>query len=207
MSCLYVVGAGGHGKVAAEAAESTGRWSEIVFIDQKYPELERCGVWPVVGGSLDEVAPAASDYFIAIGDNLTRYRVFKAFEEQGFNPVNIVHSSAFVSRHSQVAKGSLICSGAVLGVGAVISECCVINTSASVDHDCVLGKSVHLSPGVHLAGAVSVGDFSWLGTGVSTKQVVRIGANVVVGVGAAVVSDLDQAGVYIGVPAKPIQRL
>ena len=204
MSRLYIVGAGGHGKVVAEAAETMGLWSEIVFVDQKYPELTSCGAWTVVGKSIQDIAAAGSDFFVAIGDNATRFKVFKACEEQGFNPVSIQHVSAYVSQHSQVGNGTLICAGAVVGVGSVISECCIINTTASVDHDCALGQAVHLSPGVHLAGEVSVGDFSWLGTGVSTRQVLRIASNVIVGVGAAVVSDLDEPGTYVGIPAKPL---
>ena len=34
---LLIIGAGGHGKVVAESAAKMGRWSEIAFLDDKFP--------------------------------------------------------------------------------------------------------------------------------------------------------------------------
>lgn len=78
----------------------------------------------------------------------------------------------------------------------------IINTGASVDHDCSLGDAVHVSPGAHLAGEVCLGDRSWMGIGSSVRQMVKIGCDVMVGAGAAVVADIPDACLAIGVPAR-----
>ena len=48
MSSIALVGAGGHGKVVAEIAELNG-YNKIVFFDDKYPQLEKVGSWPIEG--------------------------------------------------------------------------------------------------------------------------------------------------------------
>ena len=50
---LLIFGAGSHGRVVADAVEAGGKWSEIAFIDDKYPNLLKSGRWSVVGASSD----------------------------------------------------------------------------------------------------------------------------------------------------------
>ena len=211
MSQLLIVGAGGHGKVCADVATLMGDWDEIVFVDQKYPEIKTCGAWPVIAGSIENAADienigdAGSSFFVAIGDNHIRDKVHAACMQLGCHSVTLIHPSAIVANDTQIGLGTVVCAGAVLNIGARIGDCCIVNTGATVDHDCLIAKAVHISPGAHLAGEVTVGDYSWLGTGVATKQVLNIGCNVVIGVGAAVVHDCIEPGAYAGVPAKRIK--
>ena len=53
-----------------------------------------------------------------------------------------------------------------------------------------------------MAGAVVVGECSWIGIGASVKQGIKIGAKVVVGAGSAVVSEIEGHQVVVGIPAK-----
>lgn len=199
---LVIVGAGGHGKVCADCAESIGRWNEIVFVDRLYPGLKTCGAWHVVGENLEDIVQIGDDVFVAIGDNATRYKVFVEAVNGGFTLATLIHPSASVSKHANLGAGVLVCANATVCVDADIGDCSIINTAATLDHDCKLGKAVHVSPGANLAGEVVIGDYSWLGTGVSTKQQVEVGANVVVGVGAAIVQNCLEPGTYVGTPAK-----
>jgi len=56
-----------------------------------------------------------------------------------------------------------------------------------------------------LAGGVTVGEGSHIGIGASVREGVRIGNRVTVGAGAAVVCDVDDDAVVVGVPAKPLK--
>jgi sugar O-acyltransferase (sialic acid O-acetyltransferase NeuD family) len=201
---LIIHGSGGHGKVCAEAAELMSYWDDIVFVDKRYPSLKSCGKWSVIGLDINEVAKKGDAFFVAVGDNATRRGLLEKNISLGYQPATIVHPSAVVSLESKIGVGVLVCAAAVVNVGAEIGDGCIVNTAASIDHDCKLGLAVHLSPGVHLAGEVTIGDESWLGTGVSTKQLVAITNKVVVGVGAAVVNNLSIPGTYVGAPATRI---
>lgn len=199
---LIIIGAGGHGKVVADAAEKSGQWQRIVFVDRLYPRLELCGSWSVVARDISDLGNIEAKFFVAIGDNDTRAKVFQKTLELGYKPATVVHPHAQLSGYADVESGVLVLAGCVINAGAKLCRGSIINTGATVDHDCSVGEFVHLSPGVNLAGDVNVGKCTWLGTGVSTKQCINIGPDIVVGVGAAVVSDLLMPGTYIGVPAK-----
>lgn len=69
-----------------------------------------------------------------------------------------------------------------------------------------MGEAVHISPGTMLAGAVTVGDRSWVGIGACARQLVRIGSDVVVGAGAVVVRSISDSCTVVGNPARPLVR-
>jgi UDP-N-acetylbacillosamine N-acetyltransferase len=56
-----------------------------------------------------------------------------------------------------------------------------------------------------LAGIVHLGDRVFVGAGVATAQCITVCSDVTIGVGAAVVKNIETKGTYIGVPAKPIK--
>ena len=95
--------------------------------------------------------------------------------------------------------------GAVINCGTKIRTHCIINTGATLDHDNKISDFVHISPGVHLAGAVSVGEKSWMGVGSCCVNNISVGAEIVVGAGSVVVKDLLESGTYVGIPAKKIK--
>ena len=91
---------------------------------------------------------------------------------------------------------------AVLQADSFVGMGSILNTGCSVDHDSQLADGVHICPGARLAGEVYVGARSWIGIGSSVIQQVRIGSDVIVGAGAAVVSDVPNQVTVVGVPAR-----
>jgi len=206
-SKLLVLGASGHGSVVADAAMRTGQWSEVAFLDKKFPTLGQFGKWTVIDldENLEKYREKYVNLVIAIGDNSVRLKWHSRAENAGFKLVSIVHPSASIGENVDIGAGSVLFAGSVINHGARIGRSCIVNTSASVDHDGVLEDGVHISPGAHLAGAVSVGECSWIGIGASVIQQVEIGKSVMVGAGAAVVDDVKDGVTVVGVPAKELK--
>lgn len=207
MKVLAILGAGGHGRVVADAAEA-GDWGEVVFFDQVWPKQTACGPWSIVG---DEAALLAQAYrfsgvVVAIGANNVRLSCSRRLIEAGVELATVIHPAAVVSRHAVVQAGTVVFAGAVVNPGARVGVSCIVNTCASVDHDCLLGDGVHISPGAHLAGNVHVDEASWIGIGASVKQGVKLGPNTMVGAGAAVVHSSAGGLTLVGVPARPLER-
>ena len=151
MKVLSIIGAGGHGRVLADIAQSMG-YTDIAFLDAGFPDFAHSGTWDVIGtpADIDD-----SDYALGVGDNQTRIGLIGSFPS---DLVTLIHPSATVSPHAIIGVGSVICAGTVVGPFARLGRGCIINTSASVDHDCTLGDGVHLSPGARLGGGVNIGD-------------------------------------------------
>ncbi len=203
---LLIVGAGGHGRVVADAAELAGDWARIAFVDDKYPGIKTAGSWSIIG-SLPDLEWLRDEWdaaVVAVGDNLTRLKIQKKIHCSGLVMATIIHPSAQVAKYVEIGEGSVIFANAVINTGSKLGKSVIVNTSATIDHDGVVGDGAHISPGAHLAGNVIVDDCAWIGVGASVINNLVIGMGAVVGAGATVISDVAESNTVVGVPAKPI---
>lgn len=191
MSKLIIIGAGGHGKVVADAANR-----DCLFVD-KEPNEE---VDVHAMESLPSLLQKNDEVIVGIGDNNTRLHVLDDLN----NIATVVHKDATVSETATLGEGTVVFARAVVNPNASVGRGCIINTAATVDHDCVLEDGVHISPGAHVGGGVTIGRCSWIGIGASVKHGVKIGNNVTVGASAAVVNDIPDGLTVVGVPAREI---
>ena len=211
MTELLILGGGGHSKVVAETALSSGLAESIVLLDDRYqhngPDLTVLG-WPVIGPlSLaleDDCTKSYRSAFVGLGNSRLRMLWLSKLLNAGYHLPTIIHPSAVISPSCTVRNGTAVFANAVLQSHVDIGHGCIINTSSSVDHDSRLSSGVHICPGSHLAGNVTVGPFSFIGIGATVIQNVTIGSNVTVGASAAVLSDLPSHCTAVGVPASII---
>lgn len=207
MKRLAILGASGHGKVIADAAFLSG-WDQIYFYDDAWLEKKANGRWPVVGDTMALLSGSLAFDGVIVGIGNNRVRLDKTYEIQraGLPLVTIVHPAAVISTFAEVGIGSVVLANSVVQIDAVAGCAAIINTASSIDHDCELANGVHVCPGAHLAGGVCVGEKSWIGIGASIKQLVKIGANVMIGAGAVVVADVGDSVTVAGVPARDLSR-
>lgn len=187
-NALAVFGAGGHGRVVADCAQALG-WSRIVFFDDAFSKGFQGTIWPCEGRG-DELVERASHFdgvIIAIGNNGSRLAWHERLDRAGAHLVSLIHPAAWVSPGATMGAGTVIFAGGIVNIGASLGRSVIINTGATVDHDCILADGVHVSPGCHLSGNVRVGTCSWLGAGSVVREGIQIGADVTVGMGAAVI--------------------
>ena len=205
MKRLAILGASGHGKVVADAAELSG-WDEVVFFDDAWPQRNSNAIWPVMGNTAALLASLNdfSGVAVAIGNNRIRLEKLNLLREQGVFLPAIIHPQAVISRYANIGAGSVVCAGVVVNADTRIGAGAILNTGCSIDHDCVLADAVHISPGARLAGGVSVGECTWIGIGAVVRQLLTVGACSIVGAGAAVVKDVPAHATVVGVPAKEI---
>jgi sugar O-acyltransferase (sialic acid O-acetyltransferase NeuD family) len=204
---LLVIGAGGHGRVVADTAASSGTFSRIAFVDDAYPDSRSAGAWPVVGriSTLSALRAEFDACVPAMGKGTLRLEVFELARAAGFDMPAIIHPRAVVSEYASIGAGSVVIGGAVVNVGVSVGVACIVNTGATIDHDCQLADGVHVCPGVSLAGNVKVGSLAWLGIGSCVIQGRSIGARATVGAGSVVIRDVEEGVTVVGNPARRLR--
>lgn len=206
---LVIIGAGGHGAVAADCAEKMGYFVDIVFLDSFYPNKTHLGCWPVIGKPEDatQLSNKNSFFFVAIGDNHAREKVVKQLIKKNLPLVTLLHPSAVVSQYAKVELGVLICANAVINPMAVVGQASIINTSANVEHDCVIGDYAHISVGACLAGNVNVGSGCFIGINSTVIQNLTVGSYSILGASSTLLQNIPNYSIAVGTPAKIIKQV
>jgi sugar O-acyltransferase (sialic acid O-acetyltransferase NeuD family) len=200
MRKLILIGAGGHGKSVEWIARSTNQWSEILFLDEKLKG-------PKILGNFDKRKNFKNDdFFVSIGDNLTRKKILKQLQKEGFQVVSIISPNSNVT-NSKIGIGSIIMNNVFINVDSIISDGVIINNQVLIEHDCQIGEFTHISPSVNVAGRTQIGELSWIGIGANIINNLIIGNEVIVGAGSVVLNNLMEKGTYVGIPAKSTNKL
>lgn len=208
LKSILLWGASGHACVVADIVRQARRYAIIGCIDDLNPKPRQTPAGQVVGNHeklIEYKGQGTTHILIAIGDNAVRLRLAQRATAMGFELVTVIHPRATVAQGVKIGGGSVLMAGSVVNPGATIGDNCIINTCASVDHDCVLEEGVHICPGAHLAGGITVGRGTMIGIGACVRDQVRIGRNCIIGAGAAVVCDIPDGSIAVGVPAKVIR--
>ena len=206
---VFVLGAGGHGKVIIDALLAAGGVDIRGVLDDDSSKVggDVLG-FPVLGTTMELVdfgwKHKVTKVVLAIGDNYVRHKKFEQAKRAGFSIMGLTHPSACVSRFVTRGAGVVILAGAVVNPGSTIEDNVCVNTSASVDHDNLLLANCHIFPNATLAGAVTVGQFTYIGSGAVIIPSCVVGNYAYVGAGAVVVRDVEDGVKVAGVPARKI---
>lgn len=206
---VIVIGSSGHAKICSDIIESNGYY--IVGLIDSYRNLgDKTLKYDIISNdinNIDEICKTHNTYniFIAIGDNYSRYKVQNTIKKFNLNYPTFIHSSAVVSKYSNIGCGSIIMPNVTINTNTDIQNFCVINTNSSIDHDCKIGNFTSIAPGVTLGGNVNIGSNTFIGIGSTVIHKINIGDNVLIGSSSNVVNNIDSNKTYYGNPAKFIK--
>ena len=148
----------------------------------------------------------SDDFFIAIGDNTIRQKIYENFAARGCMPVNAIHPSAYIDPSVDLAPhGIMISSNVSVNALSKIGHAVICNTGCIVEHECEVGDFVHIGPGSVLCGNVSIGDGTFIGANSVIRQGVVIGKNCMIGAGAVVIKDIPDNTIVAGNPSRDIE--
>ena len=202
---ICIVGYSGHSYVALEILQICGK-NVIAYCENTQKGNNPFNLKYLGRESL--LAPnelKLFSFFIGIGDNKVRGKVFELLNSNSVSFENAIHPNSNVSRKTDLGKGVMIAAGATINPFVTIGNAVICNTQCSIDHECVIGDYSHIAPGAILCGNVTIGYNSFIGAGSTIKQGVRIGNNVLIGAGSVVLNDIPDNMRVAGCPAKQIK--
>jgi len=201
---VVILGAGGHGRVVAEAALMAG-FHLLGFIDEDPALLSTTPLGlPVLGitSAIESRLIVCDGVLLGVGRNNIRTDLLRRFGLSGHRLPTVIHPRAWVSPTATLGAATVVMANATVQTGCRIGAAVIINTNASVDHGSALGDGAHVAPGAHLAGNVCVGEGSHIGIGATVIEGIRIGAGCLIAAGAVVVRDVLDGQRVAGVPAR-----
>jgi len=188
-----IIGSGGHARELRSQIDE-----EIVFfVDDEFLTDHT--------KPLSEFDPNEYITMIAVGDSKKREQIKNKLPEntQFFT---FIHPTALImDSNIEIGQGTFIGAYSVLTTNIKLGEHCLINRGVQIGHDCVIGDYFSAMPNSVVSGNVKIGDKVYLGTNSSVKEKINICDNVTIGLNSGVVKDINEEGVYVGIPAKKIK--
>lgn len=210
MKQLIIIGAGGFGReVLAWARQSAGHGSEWTikgFIDDNPNALSGLRVPAPWLGRIEDHRPAADEVFIcAIGIPALRRKCYERIEAVGGRFVSLIHRTAVVGDEVEFGEGVILCPYAVVSGYNKIGKGVVVNMHATIDHDANVGDWTQVNCHCDLTGGVQVGAEVWFGSHVAVAPRIRIGDRAYLGIGSAILRDVDADTKVFGLPARRVE--
>jgi sugar O-acyltransferase (sialic acid O-acetyltransferase NeuD family) len=188
-----LVGYGGH------AREVMSQMNTVMtcFVDDKY----------VVEGTrpLSEFDPKEYELMVAVADSRHRFDIIQRLPEDT-KYFTWIHPTALVMDDSiEIGEGSFVGAYSILTTNIKIGKHAILNRGNHIGHDCEIGDYFSAMPGAIVSGNDKIYDLVYLGTNSSIREKIKITNSVTIGMNSAVVSNIEESGVYIGLPSKKIK--
>lgn len=119
---------------------------------------------------------------------------------------NLIHRKAYLASFNQLGMGNYLGAGCVIATQIIAGNFNYFNRNSSVGHDTVMGSFNHVGPGAVICGRCKIGDRNTFGAGCVIRDGIKIDNEIKIGAGAVVVSNLIMPGVYVGNPARKIEK-
>jgi sugar O-acyltransferase (sialic acid O-acetyltransferase NeuD family) len=146
---------------------------------------------------------------VCVGSGAVRADIVRRLGSLGLPPgrfATIVHPSVTVPEGCMVGEGSILLANVVMTAAVSLGRHVVVMPGVTFTHGDVADDYATFGAGVSLGGSVVVGRAAYLGMNCSVRQRTRVGARAVIGMGAAVVSDVPEGQTWVGVPARPLSQ-
>lgn len=190
---------------------SDNQFEVVGYIDDLEPKGKVINNRPVLG----TVAEAEKLYHnggfdgVLIGIGYTRFDLRQSVYNELKDRVpfaTFVHSTCYVDPTSKIGEGCVIYPRCIIDMNADIRPNVFINWGSGIGHDAIMHSHSFIAANVLIAGLSEVGMRCMIGNGVTFIDHIHVCDDVTIGGGATVVKNITEKGVYVGTPAKRMER-
>ena len=209
MKNLIIIGAGGFGREAADAAiQAIGYQTEFClkgFLDARPEALAGYASLPPIIGTPEDYVPQADDvFFCALGNLAARRRCVQLVKAKGAKFQSIIDKTARIGSRTHLGEGVFVASGVSITVDCSVGDFTCIFHNSSIGHNVQIGAYSHVYALVSIGGDVQIGEEVSIYPGSVIVPRRKIGKCAVVGAGSSVFLSVPEACRVMGNPAEPV---
>ena len=145
------------------------------------------------------------EVMVAIGDPVSRKKIVDKLPSHTKYFTFIHHTAQIMNDNIEIGEGSFIGANSIVTTNVKIGKHSLLNRGCHIGHDTVIGDYLSMMPNSVISGNVNVGDCFYMGTNSSIREKINICDNVTIGLNSGVVKDINDEGVYVGLPVKKIK--
>ena len=207
MKDLYIIGTGSQARYIIETCKdySIKGLIDILNVDNVGKDINGVKVVCFLD-DIDKFVNKDCEVIVAYGGNKKKKEIVEMLVEKGYKFATIVSENAYVSKFVKIGKGCIINPNVTIMPNVTIKDHVIVHSGSVIEHDNVLCDYVNVAPGVVTGGNVTVGEGSYLYTGVVVIPKVNIGKNVIVGAGSVVIKDVSDDVTVVGVPSRELKK-
>ncbi len=210
---VVIFGATSQARLAARYFETDSDRKPVAFtVDRAYLEADEfCGL-PTVAFEdvVERYPPEDHDLFVALGyTDMNRLRAdkYNAAKAKGYRLPSYVSSHCTYLSEFEPGDNCLILEDNTIQPGVRIGNNVTLWSGNHIGHDSTIADHVFIASQVVVSGFVTVKSYCFLGVNATLRDDITIAEATLVGAGAVIMGDTDEAGVYLPPRATKIDKL
>jgi sugar O-acyltransferase (sialic acid O-acetyltransferase NeuD family) len=146
------------------------------------------------------------EVMVAIGDPISRKKIVDKLPPNTKYFTFIHPTAQIMDDNIEIGEGSFIGANSIITTNVKIGKHSLLNRGCHIGHDTVIGDYLSMMPNSVISGNVNIGNCFYMGTNSSVREKINICDNVTIGLNSGVVKDINEKGVYVGLPVKKINK-
>jgi sugar O-acyltransferase (sialic acid O-acetyltransferase NeuD family) len=201
---VVIFGTGDFAQLASVYLDRDSAWKVAAFtVHHQYVRAEELLGRPVVEfESLERhYPPDRYRMLVAVGFtrvNAGRAELYRACKVRGYDLISYVSSDAMVLGEISLGDNCFVFEGNVIQPFVRIGNDVVIWSGNHIGHHSTIEDHCFIASHAVIAGRVRIGAYSFVGINATIRDGVTVAARCVIGAGALILHDTEEAGVFAG---------
>lgn len=193
------------------AANDAGREVVAFTVDPEYLAAAAGAPLPVYASTeiVERFPPADYDMLIPLGwtrMNQPRQQRCEWAKAQGYTLASVLSSRASYWPDTPIGEHCMLFENAILQPFVKVGRNVIIRAAANIGHHSSVGDHCFIASNVVTGGNVTIGDSCFIGLGAVIRDNVKIAPRCLIGAGAVIIKDTEPDGVYVGNPARRLEK-
>jgi len=209
---LIIVGAGEFAEIAHHYFTRWSPYEVVAFsAERNFIDKEKLFDLPVVPFEELEKLYNPEEYkvFVAVTYtqlNRVRTKLFKKAKEKGFSFATFIHPTVFVDDTTEIGENCFIFELNNIQYKVVVGNNVILWSKNHIGPRTIIKDNCFISSGVTVSGYCEIGENCFLGVNSCIADYKKIAKDCIIGAGAVVLKDTEAEKVYVGNPAKPLEK-